>query len=143
MTTLTDEQRSNLDKLATYLEGLPEDYSHFDMGLYNNGAPRSDFAFRPRTTLKQYGAVACVIGHGPVAGIRPIKSDKVAWGDVSWRRYGVRCFSPEGAIWRFLFAGHWASFDNHHHGAAKRIRWILAGNPPLEVGDLSYQQVPA
>lgn len=142
---LSAEQRSNLDKLATYLEGLPVGYRHFRMSVYAKGAPESDFALRPRTTLRHCGTAACALGHGPASGVKLApryvhRQDDVWWSDYGWGAFGAQPGSP---LFRFLFSPDWEMSDNHHHGAAKRIRWILAGNPPLEVGDLSYQQVAA
>jgi hypothetical protein len=133
---LTKAQRARLDKLATYLEGLPKNYRHFDMsdffhaedvegenalelnyGLHNGGLPSC-------------GAVACALGHGPAAGVLVPKKMTYA-GGVKWSLYGALFIGDDTRADSWLFCGSWTSVDNHHHGAAARIRYLLdKGEPP-------------
>lgn len=140
--------RENLKKLANYLESLPEDYSHFDMrsfilkSRYQDPAgywqARSDEVnYATMGGLPEYcGTAACAVGHGPAAGIT--LSSAYLYGNnmvVDWARYSLACFTEEAttntALWSFLFGSKWVTIDNHHWGAAARIRYILDGN---EVG---------
>jgi hypothetical protein len=139
VTKLTKAQRANLDKLATYLEGLPEDYAHFEMSDYIVGGEKEDVA---RYALENggvnaCGAVACAIGHGPAAGVlvnpKDIERDRygvyVDWEGYARTNFGCRTDTTRRNWW--MFAGDWSGVDNHPHGAAARIRYILAhGKPP-------------
>ena len=142
---LTTDQRRNLDTLATYLENLPEDYTDFNMNYYFFEAGRSEedafidshtseFAkieakyARENGGVGKCGAVACAVGHGPSAGILFDEFDfahnnpeKPEWGIY------VEKFCTNGSLeWEFMFSGVWSLYDNTPHGAAKRIRYLLA-----------------
>ncbi len=119
--TLTDQQRANLAKLSAYLKGLPADYSHFDMGVYNS-------TDRKRATPRKCGTAACAAGHGPSAGIEPLPGEK-------WDMYVDRAFVPfdegsEGFYW--MFSGAWEATDPTHYGAAARIDWFLEKGVPAD-----------
>lgn len=99
------------------------------------------------------GTPGCALGHGPAAGVlaeRGTDIVKTAWTvaeKVDWEQYGYRFVDEETdeyrLIWDFLFSGMWGSLrfynedgdeieyqvkvDDHHYGAAARIRFILAG----------------
>lgn len=139
---LTRPQRSNLDKLATYLEGLPEDYSHFDMMLFigDEEGNMEDWEFanyaRRNGGVAQFGCgtVACAVGHGPAAGVLfRGEFETIAFWEgkrkvPNWNTYSRR-FAPTGTeMWCWLFDSDWTEVDPHHWGAAARIRFILAGN---------------
>lgn len=147
---LTRAQRNNLKKLATYLESLPEDYEHFEMDIFISqpdvcGSDEPEFAKYARENggVAQHGCgtVACAVGHGPAAGVLFRPSDMgnaIRWihdkGYVSfkvpvWDRYSNRFCNEDTALWSWLFGGQWSDFDNHHWGAAARIRYVLAGKP--------------
>ena len=108
---ITPEQAANLDKLATYLEGLPEDYALFDMSYYE--------------TVKDCGTVACSCGHGPLAGIER-RDDEI------WDHYSDRVFSasPDNDNWDFMFSGNWCLYQPTHQQAAARIRVFLKDGIP-------------
>ena len=108
---ITPEQAKNLEQLATYLEGLPEDYEWFDMLSYSEEA--------------ECGTVACACGHGPEAGIK-IKFGE-EWDDYAVRAFGVSYLSEN---WDFLFSASWASYQPTHKQAAERIRVFLKDGIP-------------
>lgn len=129
------KQRQNLAKLAIYLESLPPSYKHFDMQGYaaHNGvcqladSPRILAAKKPNEFLANCGTVACAAGHGPAAGIK-FARDEVGEQWALWSSYVGRVFGAgEGSCdFDFLFASFWQDYDNHHYGAAARIRYFLA-----------------
>lgn len=148
--TGSKEQLANLDKLATYLESLPEDYEHFDMSNYFSAVdnwvgdefPPSDDTVTLSSGLvgpehlNVCGTVACAIGHGPAAGIDP-------QGMENWAEYSSRVFgcvsvysvvtSTGGDIYAWAFDDAWAPFDNTAQGAALRIRYALKNGVPTIV----------
>ena len=108
---ITPEQADNLDKLATHLEGLPENYEWFNMSTFSEAT--------------ECGTVACACGHGPLAGIE-------RKGDESWNDYADRVFgvSPDSENGYFLFDAYWFWCQPTHHQAAARIRVFLKGGIP-------------
>lgn len=136
-------QRKNLLKLAAYLESLPANYKHFDMEGYADHRGDCDLpmdkdlyaAKKPHEFLANCGSVACAVGHGPAAGIRLFPEEvKERWNEVSWSRYADRAFGADDrGVFHFLFDGDWTDVDNHHYGAAARIRYYLATNEALEI----------
>jgi hypothetical protein len=133
MSTLTDEQRANLDKLATYLEGLPKRYKHFGMGVWITGADGKAIVRYALENggVSSCGAVACAVGHGPAAGIL-VPGSMVTldcYGpSVDWWNYAEQAF---GVCHDWCFESDWDTIDNHHYGAAARIRYLLdKGEPP-------------
>lgn len=126
--------RVNLEKLAAYLEQLPEGYDHFDMcdfyqkyfiglGGIRIGRTKSN----PETAIapSECGAVACAIGHAPAAGIPALPGEY-------WAPYAVRVFELLHNEWVWCFDGEWECIDNTPQGAAKRIRYLLAFGPPSD-----------
>jgi hypothetical protein len=144
--TLTRTQRSNLRKLADYLETLPRRYRHFDMTYYaeHRGECELEVGSMPATApdrfLSNCGAVACAVGHGPAAGVRMRKSEyenAIKYqDDIDWNGYSERAFGADpnermyGGLWHFLFGPQWRSADNTPWGAAARIRYILKHREP-------------
>ncbi len=143
MGKLTKANRTRLDKLATYLEGLPEGYRHFRMNDYVSGvrdeAKEAAYA-RKNGGVTECGTAACAAGHGPAAGIlmpRRLVTNKWGEWEINWHAYtgmfvGVEDDGePVGHLFEWLFGGHWVGVDNHHFGAAARIRYLLdKGAPP-------------
>lgn len=142
-------QRSNLLKLAAYLESLPKNYSHFDMGWFADHEGDCELpmdaevyaAKNPSEFLNNCGTVACAVGHGPAAGIKVADEEFICRGQgVNWHGYSRRAFGV-GATSRFdafsfLFGAQWDLIDNHHYGAAARIRYYLAtGDYDSDAGD--------
>lgn len=146
MTILTDEQRSNCEKLATYLESLPEDYKHFGMRSFiqpRNYTTEYECTVALIEYAKHNGGVhtcataACAAGHGPAAGIL-FRDDEFREEGVyewdsgrtiivllpNWSRYCER-FTSGVRERAWIFSGSWTYIDDHHWGAAARIRYML------------------
>lgn len=135
---MNQKHRDNLAKLATYLEGLPKSYKHFQMHTFaghNGTCPLGDvdqiIIDDPEKFYTNCGTIACAIGHGPAAGIKIPKAATYtcfyAGRQISWDRYSYEMFCPEGDEWHWMFSGEWKGRDNTHRGAAARIRYVLAG----------------
>lgn len=133
---LTRTHRRNLAKLADYLEALPRRYRHFKMASYADGLKDEGQYALKNGGVTGCGAVACAVGHGPAAGIYFRKAE----GYVShlngkfvpgWESYCERFvpveFCPE---YDWAFGGTWSAYDNHHWGAAARIRYLLKDGLP-------------
>jgi hypothetical protein len=116
--------RDNLDKLATHLEGLPKDYKHFDMSVYLDGQDYfSEQQYQEcKLPLNECGTVACALGHGPDAGICFLPEER-----NNWYQYSQRFIDGDNDLWYWLFSDQWSVIDNTPHGAAARIRYVLAG----------------
>jgi len=142
--TSPETRRENLALLATYLEQLPADYTHFHMShffydwttchlLERRKFTTFDFLTDPQTILNTCGTVACSLGHGPAAGIPmnvlPENFDSMS----SWSQY-ADLFSSSYEEYEWLFSGAWSAYDNSHRGAAARIRWLLDGRPIPHLG---------
>lgn len=133
---ISEEQEANLRKLSAYLKTLPPEYPDFEMSLFVNDEDRGSalsLAFEP-----ECGTAACAAGHGPAAGIAPIRGE-------TWADYSERAFTDDGAAWHWMFNADWARVDNTAHGAAARIDWLLERGVPEDalaqmIGDepLSY-----
>lgn len=124
-------QRANILKLADYLDSLPEDYEHFDMkyfshnlGTYTVGAP---FTMEKDITL--CGTVACMAGHGPMAGLTV--PEGLSGDDINeWHEYMDVFFGEAAQAKGFLFGGGWVFVDNTLQGAAARARFYLDQGVP-------------
>jgi hypothetical protein len=119
----------NLRKLAEYLLALPEDYKHFDMGvfMYDNAHCIDVPLSCAHLKLDDCGTVGCALGHGPVAGIYdPTDDDELSWEGYCGK-YFMLWDSP-AAEWCFGVA--WEDVDNTPHGAAKRILYMLNHGVP-------------
>lgn len=145
---VTPRRRANLIKLADYLESLPRDYKHFDMGNYaehhgdhefDAGSFEQAFYADPAETINDCGTVACAVGHGPAAGIpfakKHLTREKSAWSndyyyDIDWDAYASNFVDERSAAWTWMFDGFWDVVDNHHYGAAARIRYYLEHGTP-------------
>jgi hypothetical protein len=123
---LTDEQRTNLAKLAAYLRTLPADYPDFAM----NDFVLDSSGKKGIAHVASCGTAACAVGHGPKAGIKPKSGE-------SWHAYSYRTLIPimfgddvDDDAWAWCFSGIWAHVDNTVHGAAARIEWMLEHGVP-------------
>ena len=143
MIILSETHKANLDKLATYLESLPDDYEHFDMSAYYSMAGDEmdvydiydDNLHAPHSC----GAVACAVGHGPAAGV-PVPRGINSWFSYSLGSFGLALHGSsrngqtrnESEAAAFLFSERWAVFyQNKARHAAQRIRILLSkGEPP-------------
>lgn len=134
--TFSDEHRRNLRKLADHLASLPEDYIYFHIDTYwSSVVPRGqgygelnglsvveEHPIDVLDNVSECGAVACAIGHGPIAGI-PLNPD-----DLSWRAYAARVFGTHETGSRagsYMFGCYGNS--NNPQDAAERIRKVLDG----------------
>lgn len=106
----------NLRKLLKFIKSLPADYTHFDMShfFYQAGKDYPKWVdFTPvndREIYNSCGTVACLLGHGPAAGI------KIKQGEY-WEEYGNRVFNVDTYCWDswadFLFGPDWAEYDEY------------------------------
>lgn len=123
----TAEQAANLNKLADYLDGLPDDYAHFKMATYvgdygNDGdddgiSYEFDLGEADTDRVLNCGTCACAVGHGPLAGIRPLPDE--AWHEYEERAFGV---SVRDDDWEYLFGPY---NPDDAKAAASRIREYL------------------
>ncbi len=122
---ITEEQFSNLLKLANYLEDTANLKAKFSMDQYTDHQDDYDEDFKIKC-----GSVGCAIGHGPYAGI--IKHEDEDWYDYS-RRVFTNATSQlkEDSIFTWVFHPKWKNTDNTSIGAAKRIKWFLENNIPV------------
>ena len=118
------KHKTNLLKLADYLDTLPDDYENFDMGEYMQDE-YGETVWIKEQNKPVCGTVACAVGHGPAAGIR-------VYGDADWEAYADRVF---GEIpyedFQYMFGSEWSHYDNTPKGAAARIRtYVALGHAP-------------
>ncbi|SKB62920.1 hypothetical protein [Sphingopyxis flava] len=123
--------RDNLNKLADYLLALPPDYDDFDMGTFCR-IPGTEVEYLPQDSVHSCGTVACALGHGPRAGIKPELDE--GWRGYCLRQFGLRWWSEE-AEW--CFSGEWALVDDTPRGAGLRIKWLLDGKPIPDEDELT------
>lgn len=119
---ISGEQEANLRTLAAYLLTLPTDYPDFEMSDF---VQVEDLDLRAIAHTPACGTAACAVGHGPQAGIKPVKGER--WANYSERLSGL-IFGSDA--WEWCFAGDWHRTDNTVHGAAKRIGWLLENGLP-------------
>lgn len=129
----------NILKLKTYLQSLPKTYDGFDMGHFveptgwgKEPSPESACSIM-RTEVKgarkerfhECGTSACMVGHGPAAGLRPRSSEaKRDWNAYMIEKFGYDLngymsegdedgmYDPEAEkLMDYLFGGQW-----RHHG---------------------------
>lgn len=124
---LTTVRRARLEKLAAYLESLPENYRRFNMSSYiipNNGSKAVLNYARKNGGVAECGTAACAVGHGPAAGIlMPPRFTESGFPD--WPGYSELFTGADSDLFDWLFSGVWQRIDNSHHGAAARIRYVL------------------
>lgn len=133
MTERTRQQIKNTQKLIEYLEGLPEDYKNFEMSYYCED-DMEDIALKEDKDNKGCGTSACVVGHGPSAGIKV--DDKFMTtnmdGDiilVDWQSYSIEAFGFEDGDWNFCFSPEWS---NSVEEAVTRLKIANKGKTPDE-----------
>lgn len=113
----------NLTKLAKGLRSLPKNYNNFDMGSYVDFDgfmdEMTEAEFYETIDWELCGTTACALGHGP-------QFVEKLEGDEDWDDYCDRLFcSTDSTTYDWLFYGRWDTYDNTHHGAAKRIEYLL------------------
>lgn len=91
---ITNQQIQNIRTLCNYIKTLPKNYKHLDMRWF----ARNDDAYRTYDPdefgpdlLNHCGTVACLVGHGPAAGIDPEKQ-------TSWWGYAEEKFGSDHAV---------------------------------------------
>lgn len=125
---MEQEHKDNLLKLADYLDALPADYKHFDMGSYytyhgEEIFPDDSDEEKPGPyDLNACGSSACAIGHGPNAGI-PLQGDDYFWSKYARRAFGVDESDYESGG-NYMFG---LNNSNDPKAAAKRIREVVSG----------------
>lgn len=145
------KRKANLIKLATYLESLPEDYGHFNMGTFLDEGDNFDAIVAYALNnggVHQCGTAACAVGHGPAAGVLFDKNEiaeEWRWSKAAnenirvdvpnWLLYTKRFVDVNSDQFDFLFGGSWVTYDDTPHGAAKRIRYFLANGVPEEFSE--------
>lgn len=110
---MTQEQRDNLIKLATYL--LDGDLkAHFNMLIFHDSVENS------YSTL--CGTIGCAVGHGPYAGVP--KHPTESWSGYAHRVFGAS-ITVTGDLFTWAFSEDWHQFDSTPEGAGKRIIYYL------------------
>lgn len=107
--------RENLKKLADYL-ATGNTAMRFNMTGYCSAPGGSGL----NPTEHGCGTVACAVGHGPAAGMKPLHNQ--SWETYSSYAFGLIAYSDE---WGWCFDPEWAATDNTPEGAAARINWLL------------------
>lgn len=140
---LSEQHRANLKRLADYLIALPEDYEHFNMGLYNHKREK-DYPLRMTTfeeatiqTVPECGTIACAIGHCHDAGLPVLpfeaSNNAVDWVKTTQQNFGIDIAVAElEKVWDWCFSSNWSYKDDTHQGAAKRIYWFLENGVPVD-----------
>ncbi len=119
MYEVTAAQKKNLEKLAAYLEALPANYGQLDMDTYCWTSDSIEVRpFDAADVIKHdCGSCACVLGHGPSAGIKPLPGE-------DWDEYALRQFGADeyGDLWDAIFA---VGLSDNVKDAVGRIRTAL------------------
>jgi len=132
---LKNKQRERLTRLAIYLDTLPADYKEFEMATFLEQKDDMEGKHLHRYARKNggvgvCGTSACAVGHGPSAGI-PVPKRFIDYDgtycDVDWSDYAELFTGESQKLFTFLFSGGWSDIDNHHYGAAARIKYVLMG----------------
>ena len=126
---LPEELVANLLQLATFMESLPDTYGRLCMRSYRMNERPVDHPFVNLDPTKigcgpfkagghpdtwPEGVVACLVGHGPAAGIQALDNE-------SWPAYVRRCFTGGSIlICCRLFSSSIKGFTPSEH--AQRIR---------------------
>jgi hypothetical protein len=141
---ISNRQEKNLRRLAAYLAALPPDYGHFDMQFYLSALDDDfktnygdyDSVGEAGKVVAECGTVACAIGHGPAAGIKPQR-------DECWYNYATRVTGLHNDGFSWCFSGNWSARDNTPLGAAERITVMLDNKAlPDDANSQRYGQAP-
>jgi len=120
---LQPEHIANITKVRDYLQTLPRDYKHFDMGTFFQlywDVPGKVSTLTPILLETECGSSACIIGHGPSAGIPPLEDEY--WGAYCRRVFGVTPAEPTVHIWNYLFS---PEQGGSHLAAIRRLNAFL------------------
>lgn len=139
--TKTKKQIENLTKLADFLERVVPP-PKFDIRNYLSSGNGYSIDLDDATSevYNTCGTSACAAGHGPLAGIRKLKSDD-GWDGYCRRVFGADPYSDDGE-WHWMFSNRWANRDNTPEGAAARIKWYLAYGVPNSYFDQIHGIIP-
>ena len=135
---LTKQQKDNLAKLSKYLSKLPKKYNRFNMSTYMTKQTPNDNVYLPINAKEQItkcGTIACALGHGPSAGIKPKD-------EMSWQEYSALFTKENSPEEEWCFSPWWRYVDNTPHGAAERINYLLNKGLPKDWKDQMYKKVP-
>lgn len=148
----------NLLVLAAYLSALPEDYDDFNMAVFftDRSLERVDVPVeqnygRHNGGVGNCGAIACAVGHGPSAGLYVPETCFTISGRIDWLEYAdhmfIKGYAREYGLtqrraFEWMFGGGWSYIDNTPHGAAKRIRWLLANGLDAIPGPTNWPFCP-
>lgn len=131
---LTAEQRTNLNRLADFLDRVSgTDEVNFDMTSFYNRRQVGVVTTEPCGAVYDCNTIACAAGYGPYAGVDAEVGE--SWAGYCRRAFGCDVVSLEHesmCMWQFLFDSVWRGFDNTRKGAAKRIRYLLEHGVPHE-----------
>ena len=118
-------KRNNLRKLVKFLQALPEDYEGLCMGIYAEDETDAAHA----TPEHPCGTPACLVGHGPSAGIPLLESEYDREGMPKWGCYVDRVFVYENDwyAFSFMFAEDW---PNSIAEGVARIEMVLNHSVP-------------
>ena len=131
--------KENLLKLAKFLDGLPEDYEHFDMSKWlasdtNELCPDEI----EDVDIKACGYAACAIGHAPQA----LKlTPEETWKCATWNAFIHHYFDIAWIEEQFMFGVDWQDVDNTPKGVAKRIRYFLENGVPDSFGFVTDERI--
>ena len=113
-TSRGQDRKANLVKLSAYLKTVQDDFNMAHFHPYTTEACKNEC-----------GTSACAVGHGPSAGIEPLKDEK-------WISYSGRVFiemtgnvTLASLAWDWCFSDGWADVDNTARGASRRIDYLL------------------
>jgi hypothetical protein len=136
--TFSNWQRSNLETLTAYVERLPADYAHFNMGLYFHG---DEAAYQSGRPLHECGTGACFLGHAIGAGIKAPVDEWEGKALIDWSSFSNDFVSDDDDLraWGWLFSSDWSLADDSPRGAAQRSRLMLhhGGFPEIYRGPMS------
>ena len=131
--------KENLLKLAKFLDGLPEDYEHFDMSKWiasDTKELRLDEI--ENVDIKACGYAACAIGHAPQA----LKlTPEETWKCATWNAFIHHYFDIAWIEEQFMFGVDWQDVDNTPKGVAKRIRYFLENGVPDSFGFVTDERI--
>lgn len=118
-------RRQNCIKLLVGMHEI-EWQTNFDMAEY---AGNEEYDLDPYEIKNKCGTSACMLGHGPLCGIKPIGYDE----KNNWWSYAYK-FAHEGengSAYTFLFAGGWKGDINQ--GMARMYQYLTEGIPKFRM----------
>lgn len=141
---LTKCQRANLRKLAAYVLSLPEDYKPFNMRTYltvkglKGRAFEDSFPSQAKEALGAHtcGTTACLLGHGPSAGILPTGAALQDWADYA-AYFGCHPVGKTRPLWKWVFGGVWQECAPTIEDAAMRVQYLLDYGIPVDFNHAS------